>query len=344
MEIVEISKDSWNTDYIVHWKVSDVCNYDCSYCEPSNHKTIDIKNITTAKKLIEGIDRIKRAVGDKTVQIVLTGGEPFLIPNIEQFLAKIAEYKFRIVIFTNGSMPMKIYKRCLPYLKEPNDICISFHSETAEVDHIVKLAQVFKQNNERLEIRAMLAPGLTHKVKDLIEKLEPYSIGVNALVVYPLVEKSTGKINPTFNSSRNLVGWAQDSSAIDRYYSEEEHAYIKRLESERKTNKQQTRKGFPMFIQVIGSNGLREKIPSSAYSIIMKNKNVFKDWQCAITKKKIAIDSTGNISYGICNNHTVIGNIYQDDFEYKDTYITCVNERCTTVDEIMVDKFKSNTN
>ena len=56
MSISKIEKSDWYEDYIVHWRPTDMCNYDCSYCEPSNHlpivKSKLPKSLTKTLKII----------------------------------------------------------------------------------------------------------------------------------------------------------------------------------------------------------------------------------------------------------------------------------------------------
>jgi len=338
MNLLRIEKDNWLTDYIVHWKPLDMCNYDCSYCEPYNHRTIDVSTMPKVEDLIAVSDKIKAAVPeDKTVLVVLTGGEPFLIPNFELFLQRLVEHKFKIFIFTNGSMPAKMYERCSEALKSVN-IFLSFHPETADIEKFVNLTVRLKENGGKVEVRAMLVPTLFNRVNVLEEQLKPHSIGINKLIVFPLVNTTTQHINMPFQTSRHLEDYTQKSDLTLDYFSEDEKAIIKSIEDERKNSAPtNNRKNFKINLTV-EEDGIIKTTQASAYSIIMKDLNKFKGWSCNVGMKKLAIDANGDMHFGICKNDGKIGNVFNDEIVFNTIPTICRRSQCLTVDEIMVTK------
>ena len=209
MEIISIEKKNWYADYIVHWKPLNVCNYDCSYCSPENHRSIDVEKLPDIDLLLSVADKIKNSIPEgKTLHVNITGGEPFLIPNFNLLLDRLDKHGFLVTVFTNGSMPLRLYEQCFPALKSMI-VFVSFHPETADVSKIGKLVTSLRDNGGGVEIRGMMASTLFDKVNDMYSKLNEEGITVNRLRVYPLVNVTENKINPPFSSSRDLEDYNQ---------------------------------------------------------------------------------------------------------------------------------------
>lgn len=321
--ISSIHKENWYADYIVHWRALDVCNYDCSYCTPALHKPIGEHSIPSADKLIAASQKIADSVDkNKSVIVVITGGEPFMIKDIDKWFRHMSNNNFRIVVFTNGSMPLKVFEKCKDSLKNLH-LKISFHPEKNNIDNIVKLAKFAKENGGDIEIRGMLVPNLFDRVTELESRLQ--DIKVIKLPVFPLYNTETKHVNETFKSSQQLKGYhqTQDQGNLN-YFSPDELKIIENLPTEES----------PEYLEIIVDGNI-----TTASKLIYDNKNNFKGWKCYITSKKILIEPNGNIKYGTCNSIGIAGNIYNDDIKlFNKDYTICQKETCLTIDEIMVTK------
>ena len=87
-------------DKVICWTINDVCNFNCEYC--INH----YRNKTV--KPVE-VDKFMKSLDDtnKTYKIVISGGEPFLVPNIVELSRAITERNY-LVIVTNFILPSVI--------------------------------------------------------------------------------------------------------------------------------------------------------------------------------------------------------------------------------------------
>jgi len=326
MNIKKIEKFDWYEDYIVHWRPTNMCNYDCSYCEPYNHFTIEKNKLPNVDDLIIAAKKIRDSVpADKSVLVYITGGEPFLIKDVHKWFNWMGENNIRVGIFTNGSLPLKIYDMSKESFKNIN-IKISFHPEFAEVDKIADFVNLIKDNNGKVEIRGMLAAGLFDKLNELERAVD---VPVVKLPVFPLYNKTTKQINPTYSSSRFLEGYVQkmDDGELG-YYTQEELDIIKNLKQD-----------SPEYLNCT----INDEIETNAINFVKERTNKFKGWTCGIVNKKILIEANGNVQYGTCKATGIIGNIFKDELElFNDQYTTCQREVCTTLDEIMITKFKLN--
>jgi MoaA/NifB/PqqE/SkfB family radical SAM enzyme len=325
MNISKIEKVDWYEDYIVHWRPTDMCNYDCSYCDPSNHLAINKAKLPDVNKLIAASKKIRDAVpADKSVLVYITGGEPFLVKDVHKWLNWMSENKMRVGIFTNGSLPLRVYDYSKESFKNIN-IKISFHPESADVDKIVDFVNMIKDNNGNVEVRAMLAQGLFDKIFDLEKKLKDTPI--LKIPVNPLYNKTTKITNQTFASSRNLKGYRQKLDNGDlNYYTKQELEFIETLEQK-----------TPSYLNFT----VNDTIETNAIDFLQQRTNKFKGWKCGITNKKILIEANGNVKYGTCAATGIIGNIFEKEIElFNEEWTICGKEVCSTLDEIMITKFK----
>lgn len=321
-----IEKIDWYADYIVQWRPLDMCNYDCSYCSPSNHKTIVKQDITSADRLIQAANNIRNSVPiDKRVLVYVTGGEPFLVNEVDRWFNHMAlECGFKVVVFTNGSMPIKTFMKCKDSF-ENISVKLSFHPENADLDHFVELASTIVANGGTVEIRAMLANKLFDRVDELEKRLHNYNIPVIRLPVFPLVDPATKHVNPTFSSSRLLKHYQQtiDDGSLG-YFSEDEIRIIR-----------DAKQATPEYLSV-----MVDGVETNASTIVRNSQNKFKGWQCGITNKKILIQANGNVQYGVCKNTGTIGNIFDNINLFTDEFTICQQAECHTIDEVMVTKFR----
>ena len=89
------------------------CNYRCGFC---NVPELIFENsetpVLTEEKVLSKLERLK----DKKFidAVCITGGEPLIHPEIENFIRKIRKFKFPVRIETNGSQPSRL-KRLIEY-------------------------------------------------------------------------------------------------------------------------------------------------------------------------------------------------------------------------------------
>lgn len=110
------------------------CNFRCGFCH--NPDLVSPQFPENSKKFSENeiIDFLATRVG-KLDGVVITGGEPLIQPDIEDFIFKIKKLGFRVKLDTNGSNPEKlsqlIAKKLIDYvamdikgsLAKYNEIC-----------------------------------------------------------------------------------------------------------------------------------------------------------------------------------------------------------------------------
>jgi len=88
-------------DLVIHWKITDFCNFSCPGCsgqtKKAGRKYIPEKiDISAFKKILAGLDR--------TIKILFTGGEPLLIENIIEVFEEVTSENYMALI-TNLTNP-----------------------------------------------------------------------------------------------------------------------------------------------------------------------------------------------------------------------------------------------
>lgn len=334
MEFVKILKE-WDTDYTIQWRPLDMCNYDCSYCSPSNHIAINKNKIPTADSLITATKKIEKSIGDKSLLVVITGGEPFLIPDVDVWLRYMSDKGFHVMLFTNGSMPFKLYEGCLEALTPSNFYFkLSFHPESSDIDRFARLAKLLKDGGVDLEVRAMMVHGLFDRVNELEKQLSTINVPVMKLPVFPLFNKKLNKVNPVNSSSRNLKGYEQtiDNGKLG-YYTKEEMSILRNLKYT-----EESPDYLKCKIELLDGT----QIDYAGEEIVRQNNNKFKGWNCEVTKRKLLIQANGDLQYGVCNNNGTIGNIFTDRvFLFDDNYTVCRKNECHVLEEVLINKFKT---
>lgn len=150
-------------DSIINWRINDICNFRCVYCNPSR-KSINQYNVYSDK-----FEHFFKNT-DKTFLICMTGGEPFLYPRFVELCEKLT-HKHYIGIFTNLSSN-KIYdftERIEPERVE--FIYCSVHIEERErrrevEDFINKFSQL-KQKGFNVAASLVLYPSVLERFDEL---------------------------------------------------------------------------------------------------------------------------------------------------------------------------------
>lgn len=138
-------EDQNRNKIFVQWMLGNNCNYNCSYCldllKRGNYPPPDEELfIEICKDLIYHYDDLGRDVVFEFI-----GGEPTLMDKIPEIGQRLHNYPTNIVLRTNGSAPIEWWQKCSRYLSE---VVISVHREFADLDHIKKVIEYLRNNND----------------------------------------------------------------------------------------------------------------------------------------------------------------------------------------------------
>jgi MoaA/NifB/PqqE/SkfB family radical SAM enzyme len=211
-------KDDWLR---IEWNMGRRCNYDCSYCGSDIHDRtsshLDLKVIDNTVKQIAGVAKMQ----DKDVRISLTGGEPFVHPNIIEVLKIIKNNGInKISVTTNGSVPLKKYIESLPYI---DYYIFSYHFEFAYHDKIintiVELNKLVKQTaNQHLHVHLMYLPGKIDQANEIIDIMNENDVNWVIRRIRPRIDPVTNTWAVPGTSGLKTV----HGKSKDVYYTDEE--------------------------------------------------------------------------------------------------------------------------
>ena len=98
---VEHSAKKYKSWVRIEWNMGKRCNFDCSYCGADLHD--NTSKHMPLEKFEYTIKRIREFYKDKSIRMSLTGGEPFVHPQILEILSLFKKYNIdETSIISNG--------------------------------------------------------------------------------------------------------------------------------------------------------------------------------------------------------------------------------------------------
>jgi len=191
---------------VVRWFITDICNYNCSYCFANRLSQFKAENIDLYLKVI------KNKIPNNWAFSILGGGEPFMHPNFFQIIEGLVKLGHRISITSNFSASIDDLENFIKLTKGKLDFFeASLHLEYADVNNflnkIIYLKQRYPYFRNFLVLSVALKENLEklYEIKHLFSKCNINFLEQNYRVVtknYTYSEKEKiilGKINKDVN-------------------------------------------------------------------------------------------------------------------------------------------------
>ncbi len=150
------------------------CNFRCPFCHNAGLVThIDNENAFSEEEVLE---YLKKRAG-MLEGIVITGGEPLMQPELEDFIIKARELGYKIKLDTNGSYPEKlcslIEKGLLDYVAMDIKNSLSKYPKTSgcenlDIEKIEKSIDLLMEGRVDYEFRTTVSEEL-HEEEDIEE-------------------------------------------------------------------------------------------------------------------------------------------------------------------------------
>lgn len=158
---------------LIHINLTNNCNLRCAHCYMAAGKSEDVH--LDADRVVEIVEKINEING--TSDIVISGGEPFVFPNLLDLLKKLSKNK--IILFTNGTfINENNYKAISEYCDE---VQISFEgiSETCyeqirgkgNYQKVRRTIELLKGEGVRIILAVTLLPMMLDDVRENLPKL-----------------------------------------------------------------------------------------------------------------------------------------------------------------------------
>lgn len=289
------------------WYMSKKCNYDCVYCSDALHSK-NSRHLT--ERELQLALRNFSSSKFKKINLALSGGEPFLHPDIKKILIEVKSIPDKLIltnVTTNGSLPTDHYLECLPYL---NSMTVSAHLAYLKPEIFLKKLELLQANCKfKIQVNVMFTPGKMELAKFLI--IESERIGTK-----PILRRVRKK-----------------DSAESSDYSLEELEYFKYFYQTREENQNVTIEedtGSELVFRKMGIN-----------SLTAQNLNNFKGWMCDAGSVYFTIWTNGKIypcESGLMKKHSM-GDFYEESFQWPtQDGQRCPIEKCVCTNDIWIPK------
>jgi len=211
-------------DFLIKWRLTECCNYHCSYCirnkfkRPSDNLKLDQELcIRTKDKIINLINKI-----NKTIKLDLIGGEPTLIdlfPILSDLISKTNNLIKQILITTNFSRPLNYFTDIINLCAKNNikvNLVCSFHKEFIKLEMFmnkIKLLNSLDYSNLNLIVETVQAGDLEleNKFKTICEENN---------LIYHIDRDSRKELNNNSESISNdkktkLISLDEDNNLVE---------------------------------------------------------------------------------------------------------------------------------
>lgn len=172
-------------DFVIKWRLTNCCNYRCSYCIRKNKvESIDKIYEDTTKinySLPLVVDIIKNRKVDTKLELI--GGEISLF-NLESFISKLCKetkpYLKRITFTSNFSKPVEYYNNLIDLcysLDVSLGMIYSFHPEYVSLDNFIhKFNEIKKYKENRISVEMVSTHYNKRLVNDFIKQCKENNI------------------------------------------------------------------------------------------------------------------------------------------------------------------------
>jgi len=326
----------------VTWFTGKRCNYNCSYCSPAIHDWVSPHcPVPDVKSLFSQINRWAISQ-NKTFTITLTGGEPFVHPNIIEILSIIREtqsWQEQLTVTSNGSVPLELYQQAFEYMTH---LTISLHLERSDSETENTLQKIIALNQQFpdkwINVQVMCLPGKldyventvmplleSNNVKFTLRRIRPW---LNEIVdewkhlskkeimkkVYSIEDQSDQRHEEKINQDHRLM----QVYAEGEFYSPDELEWFR------------THEPATAWQNIALWNEDLDYFETNGDRMVVNDRNQFRGWSCFAGIDSLYIDFDGQVYRGNCQNAGALGRM-GGDIDFPDGPTTCERQVCISV-------------
>jgi MoaA/NifB/PqqE/SkfB family radical SAM enzyme len=156
-------QNNYNIKGVVRWFITDICNYNCSYCFACRSSKYKAENVYLY------LEAIKNKIHKDWAFNILGGGEPFTHPEFFPIIEGLIKLRYRISINSNFSASINDLERFIELTKGKLDFFdASLHLEHTDVNEFLNKIIYLRQKYPYFRNYLVL----TVAVKEYLDKLE----------------------------------------------------------------------------------------------------------------------------------------------------------------------------
>jgi organic radical activating enzyme len=297
-----------------YWKLTDYCNWSCSYCSPTLHegKYYHANQLSSDQRVRVFLNRLESIKGDKKLIVCLTGGEPTTHPLFAEILERVQSLGGYVDLITNGSRPVAWWKK-LPRLPDFN--IISLHPEFTDLAKINELALYFSSQKASVKFNLCADPANWDWVESVYSQLDP---SLHDAVICKILTRHRHEVDPQF----------VDGQLYD--YTKEQMDFIKKRSA---YQREQRHPGD----NSVGYYDDGSSFNLNPYRLTANNNHKFYGWECTAGQTGFMIEPDGKIWAGLCATK-FLGLI--DSFSILEDPVKCKIPFCKCPADIAINKKK----
>lgn len=313
------------TTRVVEWRLSNVCNFNCSFC-PSIYKD-GSKRFLTFEQYTSTIDKLIAQDKSKTVWFQFTGGEPTLFPRLVELLKYVKDRGGCTSMISNGSRTIRWWKE-LAEAGVLDRLYISHHTEQgAHIPHTIEVTNLMQLTNTLVSVfvTTQADPELFKAAVDAHTEILSKAYTMSSLK--PITDKD--EILQPYTSEQ--LKTIQDNLYV--------RSKLWKLLSRRKASIISETPWYQSHMKMTYSDGSSRIAPSQDYVQHLETK--FIGWECDIGKDILLIE-IDEVYRSICKQGGILANVLTDDFTWVDSSVICTKSECNCSLDIQEPKRKIN--
>jgi MoaA/NifB/PqqE/SkfB family radical SAM enzyme len=282
----------------VEWNLGKRCNYDCTYCPASIHDNFSPH--TDINVLEAAVDKLCEL--GKPLRISLTGGEPCVHPDIEDFLEYLKrKYVFWVNLTTNGTRGYRWYLNNEIFY---NHLVFSLHFEHEWTRIFDTILKYYDETEREFFVNIMAHHDKMDHVRAVAKKFD--EIGIKYAI--------------------RRIRWTEGDHNVfdDLRYNGNDLQWLLKQDATAKPN-----------CRIDDSEIVH------ANDIIKTHRNQFKNWTCNAGLESLMINWDGEVHRATCRVGGSLGNIYKNTFVSPSNPVVCTRDWCTCAADIPLTKIKN---
>ena len=215
-DIVEIIRN--DDTFKISWKMTNWCNYRCSYCYMSKSVSETITNTPTEQllKIAGELDNIiEKQANGRNITLHLIGGEVGYFDLIKILDCIKSKQLSQVIIATNFSSSIKYWYKLLQYCNNRNcwlNIIASLHIEQCNIEDFIKKVKTI---GKHARIKCVINDNNIKQYKEIFSNLK-------GIVIQPTLERNSDNENSFITKeTKEYIDYLNsklDKSIVPYYY------------------------------------------------------------------------------------------------------------------------------
>ena len=286
---------------IVTLFISNVCNYNCSYCSDF-HRDGSHRWPTDWQPYIRLIEELQEK--NKYLYVEVLGGEPTVWPKFQEFVDVISSDNVFVEYSTNASRTLRYWNN---FKTQRAFVFLSWHYEEADDDHFYEVAKIM-QDKASVSVPLMIIPQNFDRAKAMFEKLKGLRIEVTPKFTRLNIH---GTEYPDYGMEQRW--WIQNN-----YYNEMKDFGLDWT--------------FPRNLHFDGE-------PKPFMQVLDQQLHLFEGYTCKAGIKRLMVEPDGNMIRCTKRVGGSLGNIKTGNYVLPDNPIVCDFKACPCKLDAIIEKW-----